>query len=157
MTVQAEKRLPKWMEAIIAGTAEALAKLPDEVREQMARDKAASKANVQRRRLESIERAKTIFSMHFDGSTLKEIAKAVNRAPRNVVRFAAARGIHIAQSEISVRRALTLTLKREGALRAMAADYGKSPADTLADLVNFCLDDGAHRARAVLRVWEAKP
>ena len=39
----------------------------------MARDNAASKTNVQRRRLEAIERPKTIFSMHFDGATLKEI------------------------------------------------------------------------------------
>jgi hypothetical protein len=51
---------------------------------------------------------------------------------------------------------LTLTIKREEALRAMAEAYGKSPADTLADLVNFVLDDNAYRARVVLRVWEAK-
>ena len=73
MTPQAEKPLPRWMEAIIAGTADAVARLPPDEREQMARDNAASKTNVQRRRLEAIERPKTIFSMHFDGATLKEI------------------------------------------------------------------------------------
>jgi hypothetical protein len=52
---------------------------------------------------------------------------------------------------------LTLTIKREEALRAMAVDYGKSSADTFADLVAFALDEDASIARRVLRVRVAPP
>ncbi|MGA8445328.1 MAG: hypothetical protein WB766_09070 [Roseiarcus sp.] len=42
------------------------------------------------------------------------------------------------------------------ALRAMAVEYGKSPAETLADLV-FALDEDASIARRFLRVQRMAP
>jgi hypothetical protein len=41
---------------------------------------------------------------------------------------------------------------REGALRRMAADSGKTPAEALEDLIAFALDDDAAIARRTLRI-----
>ena len=99
-----------------------------------------------------------------DGTPIGETIEEFEQRTRPPAREAAvgkatgtARGVKIAQSDISVRRALTLTIKREEALRAMAADYGESPADTMADLVAFALDEDASIARRVLRVQRVAP
>ena len=67
-----------------------------------------------------------------DGTPIGETIEEFEQRTRPPAREAAvgkatgtARGVKIAQSDISVRRALTLTIKREEALRAMAADYGE--------------------------------
>lgn len=99
-----------------------------------------------------------------DGTPIGETIEEFEQRTRPPAREAAvgkatgtARGVKIAQSDISVRRALTLTIKREEALRAMAADYGELPADTMADLVAFALDEDASIARRVLRVQRVAP
>ena len=53
---------------------------------------------------------------------------------------------------LTVQRAVKLTMAREQALRKMAAEYGKTPAETLSDLLKFALDDDAAIARRVLHV-----
>jgi hypothetical protein len=90
--------------------------------------------------------------MHDEGRTVHEIAAAVDRSTDAVIKFARARGIAIAYSEKFVRRAARLTIERENALRRMAADCGKSPAQALEDLIAFTLEDDAAIARRTLHV-----
>ena len=47
---------------------------------------------------------------------------------------------------------MKLTIAREQGLRKMAAEYGKTPAETLGELLKFALDDDAAIARRVLHV-----
>ena len=55
-------------------------------------------------------------------------------------------------TDLSVHRAIKLTIAREGALRKMAADLGVPPKKALEHLVGFVLDDDAAIARRLLHV-----
>ena len=65
-----------------------------------------------------------------------EIADLVGRRPWTIIHFAASRGVFISSSALIARRAVC-PASREDALRRMAADYGKTAAEALDDLLTF--------------------
>jgi hypothetical protein len=95
---------PGWLVKIMAAKQAALASLtPEELAEAEA-VRSERKARAEARRLATVERAKTIFSMFADGRSDIEIAAAVGRESRAVRRFAELRGFTITRSEDSVSR-----------------------------------------------------
>jgi hypothetical protein len=143
---------PRWLIDVEAAKAKAFAALPDADRAEAEAAVTAARERAEQRKKDTLAMAKQIFSLHDDGRTVHEIATAVGRSADAVIKFGRARGIAIPYSEKVVRRAVRLTIERENALRRMAADCGKSPAQTLEDLIAFALDDDAAIARRTLHV-----
>jgi hypothetical protein len=144
--------LPAWRKAFRAAKEAALAEMPpEELTEYEAAQKAA-RVRAQHRRTIAAELTQRVVALLFDGMTGHEVAKAVGRPARSLVQFAASRGVFVSLSVLTVQRAVKLTMEREQALRKMAAEYGKTPAETLGELLAFALDDDAAIARRVLHV-----
>ena len=80
---------PGWLVKIMRATQEGMDSLTPEERAEAAAEKAARKARAEARRLASIERARTICSLFFDGRSDIEIGRAICRTSRSVRRFAA--------------------------------------------------------------------
>jgi hypothetical protein len=143
---------PRWLIEMEIAKAKAFAALsPEDLAEAKAAMTAARKRAEQRKK-NTMALAKQIFAMHNDGRTVHEIAAAVERSEDAVIKFGRARGIAIPYSEKVVRRAVRITVEREIALRRMADDCGKTPAEALEDLIAFALDTDAAIARRTLRI-----
>jgi hypothetical protein len=108
------------------------------------------------RKKNTLALAKQIFALHDDGRTVHEIAAAVERSVDAVIKFARARGVAISSSAAGIRRAVRLTIERENALRRMAIDCGKTPAEALEEFIAFALAEDAAVARRTLRVVRKK-
>src|SRR6185437_2869490 len=138
---------PTWVVKFMAAKREGLASLtPEELAEALA-TRAARKERVEARRLASIERAKTICSMFFDGRSDVEIAAAIGRKSRVVRRFADLCGFTITRSKESVSRLVPIARAGEDALRRLAEAQGMTPAAAIEQLVALVLGDEAEIAR----------
>ena len=127
---------PGWLNKIMLAKAAALGSLTaDELAEAEAA-RAEQKARVEARRLASIARARTIFSMFADGRSDVEIGKAICRTSRSVRRFAELRGYTITRSKTSVSPlvpiARRLLRNPELARQALAAAFGAKVGKTAA-------------------------
>ena len=147
---------PRWLLEIDVAKAKVFEALSPEDRAEAKAAMTAARERAERRKKNTLALAKQIFALHDDGRTVFEIAAAVERSADAVVKFARARGIAISSSAAVVRRTARVTVERENALRRMAADCGKTPAETLEDLITFALDDDAAIARRILRVVRKK-
>ena len=142
---------PAWLLKIMAAKREGLASLtPEELAEAEA-TKAARKARAEARRLASIERARTICAMFFDGRSDVEIGRAICRTSRSVRRFAELRGFTITRSKDFVSRLVPIAREGEDALRRLAEAHGLAPAAVIEQLVALVLSDEASIARRMLR------
>jgi hypothetical protein len=143
---------PRWLVDLEIAKAKVFEALSPEDRAEAKAAQTAARERSEQRKTATRALAKQIFAMHDDGRTVHEIAAAVERSADAVIKFARARGIAIPHSEKVVRRTARLTIEREEALRRMAADCGKSPAQALEDLIAFTLDTDAAIARRTLHV-----
>ena len=141
-----ERKHPSWLLKIIEAKRRAFDALSDEEKAAALDTQKERRQRARARRAQSLSLATQIFKLHDAGYTASEIADRVGRRPWAIIHFAASRGVFIS------RRAVTVSRDREDALRRMAADYGKTAAEALDDLLTFSLDDDAAVARRVLRV-----
>ena len=146
---------PTWVVKFMAAKREGLASLtPEELAEAEA-TKAERKARVEARRLASIERAKTICAMFFDGRSDVEIAAAIGRKSRVVRRFSELCGFTITRSKTSVRRLVAISRDHEMQLRSLAERNGMTAASALDLIVSVAFRDDGLLARCILRNEEA--
>ena len=147
-----ERKYPSWLLTIIEAKRRAFDALSDEEKAAALDMQKERRQRARTRRAQSLSLASQIFKLHDAGYTASEIADWVGRRPWTIIHFAASRGVFISSSALIARRAVTVSRDREDALRRMAADYGKTAAEALDDLLTFSLDDDAAVARRVLRV-----
>jgi hypothetical protein len=146
---------PAWLNKMMAAKAAALEALtPDELAEVEA-DRETRRLRVEARRIAKIERAKTIFSMFFDGRTDVEIGQSVGLKSRGVRRFAQLRGFAISRSKLSVRRLVALSREHETHLRSLAERNGMTAAAALDLIISVALRDDGMLGRCILRNEEA--
>jgi hypothetical protein len=134
------KEKPRWLIDVEIAKAKVFDALSLEERAEAKAAQMAARERREQRKKTTMARAKLIFAMHDDGRTAYEIAAA------------SARGVTIAYSASFVRRTARPTIEREGALRRLAADCGKTPAQALEDLIAFALDDDTAIGRRTLHV-----
>jgi hypothetical protein len=104
------------------------------------------------RRAAMLALARQIFDMHDDGCSAEEIARATGRCSSSIRQFAAARGVVVSRSAVTVRYAIVVSTRDRDSLRKIAADRGATPTKTLGDLVALALGEDAAIARRTLRV-----
>jgi hypothetical protein len=146
---------PGWLNKVLRAKQDGFSALTPAERAEAEADRALRKGRVEARRLAKIERAKTIFSMFFDGRTDVEIGQSVGLKSRGVRRFAQLRGFAISRSKLSVRRLVALSREHETHLRSLAERNGMTAAAALDFIVSVALRDDGTLGRCILRNEEA--
>lgn len=111
----------------------------------------AAKTNARERRRLKAERIRLLVSLSLEGLTAEEIAARVGASPRDTRRRCAELGVKGCSP--GQRRAPAAWVKAEtrAAIDALAAERGASAAEITATLLAFLFEDGAAKARSLLR------
>ncbi len=131
-----------WLKTMRAAAAQAFLALPDDLREEAERGRAAAKEARAQRKAAKAAYLRQIVSMLDRGYTAAEIGQALGRNLYTILLFAGRRGIAISRSERTVRYAVQATLEQRAALRAIAAREGVDEVETLAGIVATALSGG---------------
>ena len=125
--------------------------------ERLELDRIARQIKRRRIRKETIKDNRTIIRMYLMGASLEDIAGVLNREPREVERIVEARGLGISFKADARRPAPFISDEDFMALRRMSVDHERTVLQTLEELLNYCLEHDAHRARAIVRVKRKAP
>jgi hypothetical protein len=146
-----ERKHPSWLLKIIEAKRRAFDALSDEEKAAALDTQKERRQRACTMRAQSLSLASQIFKLHDAGYTVSEIADRVGRRPWTIIHFAASRGVFWLRAPL-IARAPSPCPATGKTRQRRAADYGKTAAEALDDLLTFSLDDDAAVARRVLRV-----
>lgn len=144
---------PLWQVTAIEAKRQALAKLPLAEQEAARLAQVAARERFNARKDARKALAHLIYSRLFDGATLEEIARGVERSVNNVRAICASWGLPVSQ-KIGCRRAPMFWVTNESyaALVSAAHDRGVKVAELLEEFIKFGAEDEARILRRTLHV-----
>lgn len=147
---------PRWQVVAVEAKRAALAALPAEEQEAARLAQVAARERFNARKDARKALAHLIYSRLFDGATLEEIARGVERTVRNIRDICASWGFP-AHQKAGCRRAPMFWVTNESyaALVGAASDRGVKVGELLEEFTRFVTEDDALIMRRILRIRRA--